>query len=362
MRKYVLGMEIGGTMIRVCIGDDHQKLYYIIAEPIDFSHGDQGIASQAISMIKRCIRKADTKISELLGLGIGAAGQPDEANGMIHNAANCPWKSMKLPGILSKELKIPIWVRNDVAVAVYAARKIGYGRQFSNLVPRWDAAMTIGTGTNIAIMYEDTLLLNSRNESLEWGHTKLNTDGRYLPSCGCGGQGCIESYISGAGIRTRTIDMLLERVRSEGSRLLNEPILEEARARVFGKAKVKGIKLQSLINAVHAEDVFSAYRKTKGRDRLSAKIIDDTSTYLAYAFASIIGSYPVIPYVEIFGSVALNNPKLVEAAVQKLEKDPIRFCNRDLSKQKTRFLVTGMQDIGLHGAVELAWFELNRIK
>jgi predicted NBD/HSP70 family sugar kinase len=359
MRKYVLGMEIGGTMIRVCIGDDHRKLYYIISEPIDFSHGDQGIASQAISMIRRCTKRADTKISELLGLGIGAAGQPDEANGMIHNAANCPWKSMKLPGILSKELKIPIWVRNDVAVAVYAARKIGYGKQFSNLVPRWDAAMTIGTGTNIAIMYEDTLLLNSRNESLEWGHTKLNTDSRYLPSCGCGGRGCIESYISGAGIRTRTIDMLLERSRPAGKKLLHEPILRETMLRVYRK-KGKDVRPQTLINMVHAEDVFAAYRKTNGRDKLSAKIVDDTSTYLAYAFASIIGSYPVIPYVEIFGSVALNNPKLVEAAIQKLEKDTIRFCNRDLSKQKTRFLVTGMQDIGLHGAVELAWFELNR--
>ncbi len=357
-----MGLEIGGTRIRVCIGDDNGKLYCIKTEHIDFSRGDNGVTEQIIKMIKATAKEGGLPLKEVLSLGIGSAGQPDIAKGIIYNPANCPWKIMKFPGKLEKELKIPIHIRNDVAIAVYAARKIGHGSKFSQLVPRWDAAMTIGTGTNLAVMYNSELLLNPMHESPEWGHCKLNTDAKYLPKCGCGGKGCIESYISGAGIRTRTIHMLEGVLKKKKSAILKDPILMEARKRLSKKrVDLKKFKPSDFINMVRTEDVYSAYKKTNGRDKTAKIIVDDTSTYMAYAFGNILSSYPLIPYIEIFGAVAINNPNLtVKDAVHKIKKNPIKFCNRDMERRHTQFLITNIQNIGLHGAVELAWFELKK--
>ncbi len=357
-KKYVMGLELGGSRLRACLGNDQGKIYCIKTDSIDFSHKDKGLTEQVLGIIKKTLKEARLSVDEILALGIGAAGHPDKEKGIISYAANCPWKVIKFPGVLEKKLKIPIYMRNDVAIAVYAARERGYGSKFSQLFPRWDAAMTIGTGTNLALMYNGELLLSPRNESLEWGHCKLNTDSKYMPECGCGGRGCIESYIGGSGIRTRTID-LLKKKSGELSR--RNPVLRETLRRISKGKKHEKIKTPDLVKSVRAEDVYAAFRKTKGRDRISKKIVDDTSTYMAYAFGNILSSYPLIPYVEIFGAVAINNPKLtVEAAVKKLEKDPERFCNRNLKNLHTEFLVTGMDNIGLHGAVELAWFGLNK--
>ncbi len=360
MKKYVLGMEMGGTSIRTCIGDKDGKIFCVRTENIDFKNGDQGIADQILRMVKACAKEAHLKLDEILGFGIGAAGQPDEEKGVIHNASNCPWKIMRFPGKIQKALKMPLWIRNDIAVAVYAARKLGVGKEYSTLSPRWDAAMTIGTGTNIALVYNGELLLNSKKQSMEWGHCKLNVDGGYLPKCGCGGRGCIESYVGGSGIRTRTIDFYSK--KKAGKKLLREPILAETRKRLSkGKKKPGKIKPADLVKHIRAEDVYGAYRKTKGKDPVSKKIVDDTSTYLAYAFGNILSSYPMIPYVEIFGSVAVKNPELtVGAAVNKLMKDPRKFCNRDLDVSRTEFRVTKIDRIGLHGAVEFAWHKLGK--
>ncbi|MBN2042869.1 MAG: ROK family protein [Candidatus Aenigmarchaeota archaeon] len=357
-----MGLEIGGTRIRICIGDDNGKIYCIKTEQIDFSHGDNGVTEQIIKMVKAAAKEGGLPVKDVLAMGIGSAGQPDKAKGIIYNPANCPWKIMKFPSKLEKELKIPIYLRNDVAIAVYAARKIGHGSKFSQLVPRWDAAMTIGTGTNLAVMYNDSLLLNPMDESPEWGHSKLNTDASYLPKCGCGGRGCIESYISGAGIRTRTLHVLEGILKKKKQAILKDPILVEAKKRLSKKrVDLKKMKPPEFIKMVKAEDVFNAYKKTNGRDKTAKTIVDDTSTYMAYAFGDILSSYPLIPYVEIFGAVAISNPELtVKEAVRKLRKTPIKFCNRDLERRHTQFLITNIQNIGLHGAVELAWFELDK--
>jgi len=111
---------------------------------------------------------------------------------------------------------------------------------------------------------------------------------------------------------------------------------------------------------LRAEDVFQLYkRQEKSRqkiDPIAKKIVEDTSTYLARAFAHVIQSYPLLPYVEVFGSVAEKDARLtVRAAVRKLKSDPGRYTNREADVHAfTQFLVTKLDNISLRGAVELA--------
>lgn len=377
MARCVVGIDMGGDKVRVCVGDDGGTLFAIKSEKVDFSssHADsiegknESVTKQILRMIEESVESAGRKISQIECFGIGAAGQPDEERGEIKHAANCPFTPLIFPRKIREQPEChgkPVWIRNDVAVVVYAARSRGHGLKFPN--SRYHAAMTIGTGTNLQIMVDGRMFEDEEGRSLEWGHNVLNVDPYdQLPECGCGKRGCIEAYISGTGIRNRTIRLLVDAYRSaEPEGIKNQPIIQQTITRLkkgkkgHEREEIDRLDPWMLIEKLRAEDVFQLYkRQEKARqkiDPIAKKIVEDTSTYLARAFAHVIQSYPLLPYVEVFGSVAEKDVRLtVRAAVRKLKSDPGRYTNREADVHAfTQFLVTKLDNISLRGAVELA--------
>jgi predicted NBD/HSP70 family sugar kinase len=228
--------------------------------------------------------------------------------------------------------------------------------------------MTIGTGTNLQIMVDGRMFEDEEGRSLEWGHNVLNVEPHdQLPECGCGKRGCIEAYISGTGIRNRTIRLLVDAYRpTEPSAIKNQPIIQQTIPRLKqGKSteqqdEVDELDPWMLIHELRAEDVYKLYKQqeklARGFDPIARKIVEETSTYLAHAFAHVIQSYPLLPYVEVFGSVGERDARLtVRAAVKKLKSDPGRYTNREADVPAfTQFLVTKLDNLSLRGAVELA--------
>jgi predicted NBD/HSP70 family sugar kinase len=374
MSRYVVGIDMGGTQVRVCVGDDRGQLHGIVGETVDFSTShaktierkNRSVTDQILRMIEESVATAACKMAEIECFGIGAAGQPDEKRGEIKHPANCPFTPQTFPRKIQGSYGKPVRIRNDVAVVVYAARNRGHGLKFPN--SRYHAAMTIGTGTNLQIMVDGRMFEDREGRSLEWGHNVLNVEPYdRLPECGCGKRGCIETYISGTGIRNRTIRLLVDAYRdTEPERIKAQPILQQTVARLKkGKNRdeqeaVDRLDPWMLIQQLRAQDVYLVYKQQekaqRGFDPIACRIIEETSTYLAYAFAHVIQSYPLLPYVEVFGSVAEKDARLtVRAAVKKLKADPGRYTNREADvKAFTQFLVTRLDDISLRGAVELA--------
>ncbi|NQT83040.1 ROK family protein [bacterium] len=374
MARYVVGIDMGGDKVRVCVGDDGGGLHGIKSEKVDFSSSharriagkNRSVTAQILRMIEESVESAGRKVSEIECFGIGAAGQPDEKRGQIKHPSNCTFTPLTFPGKIQQRYGKPVRIRNDVAVVVCAARSRGHGLKFPN--SRYHAAMTIGTGTNLQIMVDGRMFEDEEGRSLEWGHNVLNM-GPYdeLPECGCGKRGCIETYISGTGIRNRTIRLLADAYRSaEPERIKDQPIIRQTIARLKKRKKkeeqqeVDTLHPWMLVEKVRAEDVFGLYKQQeKARqeiDPIAKKIVEDTSTYLARAFAHVIQSYPLLPYVEVFGSVAEKDARLtVRAAVRKLKSAPGRYTNREADVHAfTQFLVTKLDNISLRGAVELA--------
>jgi len=374
MARYVVGIDMGGDKVRVCVGNDRGQLQGIKSEKVDFSTShartiggkNKSVTDQVLRMIDESIRAAGRKASDIKCFGIGAAGQPDEKRREIKHPANCTFTPLTFPGNVKKKYGKPVRIRNDVAVVVYAARSRGHGLKFPN--SRYHAAVTIGTGTNLQIMVDGRMFEDEEGRSLEWGHNVLNVDPYdQLPECGCGKRGCIEAYISGTGIRNRTIRLLVDAYRkAEPGKIKEQPIIQQTIARLKkGKSKAEQEEVDRLdpwmlIQELRAEDAFGLYKQQEkagqGIDPIAKKIVEDTSTYMAHAFAHVIQSYPLLPYVEVFGSVAEKDSRLtVRAAVRKLKSDPGRYTNREADVHAfTQFLVTKLDNISLRGAVELA--------
>jgi glucokinase len=374
MARYVVGIDMGGDKVGVCVGDDRGGLYGIKSEKVNFSTAhartiegkNKSVTEQILRMVKESVQGAGLQVSDIECFGIGAAGQPDERRGEIKHPANSPFTPLTFAGRIEERYGKPVRIRNDVAVVVYAAKSRGHGLKFPN--SRYHAALTIGAGTNLQIMVDGKMFEDEEGRSLEWGHNVLNVEPYdQLPECGCGKRGCIEAYISGTGIRNRTIRLLVDAYRgAEPERIKDQPIVGETLARLKKrktkeeKAEIDRLAPWMLIEKVRAEDVFGLYKKQEKSgvpiDPIAQKIVEDTSTYLAHAFAHVIQSYPLLPYVEVFGSVAEKDARLtVEAAVAKLKADPGRYTNReDDVPAFTQFLVTKLDSISLRGAVELA--------
>ena len=374
MSRYVVGIDMGGTQVRVCVGDDRGGLHGIVGETVDFSTShaktiqgkNRSVTEQILRLIEESVAAAGRKMSDIECFGIGAAGQPDEKRGEIKHPANCPYTPLTFPGKIRQTFAKPVRIRNDVAVVVYAARSRGHGPKFPN--SRYHAAMTIGTGTNLQIMVDGRMFEDEEGRSLEWGHNVLNVEPYdQLPECGCGKRGCIEAYISGTGIRNRTIRLLVDAYRpTEPSAIKKQPIIQRTIARLKkGKTSeeqqaIDRLDPWMLIHELRAEDVYKLYKQQeksrRGFDPIARKIVEETSTYLARAFAHVIQSYPLLPYLEVFGSVAERDARLtVRAAVKKLKSDPGRYTNREADVPAfTQFLVTKLDNLSLRGAVELA--------
>lgn len=374
MSRYVVGIDMGGTQVRVCVGDDEGQLHGILGETVDFSTShaktlegkNRSVTDQILRLVKKSVAAAGRKMADIECFGIGAAGQPDEKRGEIKHAANCTFTPLTFPGKIRDTFAKPVRIRNDVAVVVYAARSRGHGPKFPN--SQYHAAMTIGTGTNLQIMVDGRMFEDEEGRSLEWGHNVLNVEPYdQLPECGCGKRGCIETYISGTGIRNRTLRLLVDAYRpAEPTAIKKQPIVEQTIVRLKKKKSKEELKAVDelhpwmLLHALRAEDVYRLYKQQEksrqGFDPIAKKIVEETSTYLAHAFAHVIQSYPLLPYVEVFGSVAEGDARLtVQAAVKKLKSDPGRYTNREADVRAfTRFLVTKLDNISLRGAVELA--------
>ena len=374
MSRCVVGIDMGGTQVRVCVGDDEGRLHGIVGEAVDFSTShaktlegkNRSVTEQILRLVEKSVAAVGWTMPDIECFGIGAAGQPDEKRGEIKHAANCTFTPLTFPGKIRETFDKPVRIRNDVAVVVYAARSRGHGPKFPN--SRYHAAMTIGTGTNLQIMVDGRMFEDEEGRSLEWGHNVLNVEPYdKLPECGCGKKGCIETYISGTGIRNRTLRLLVDAYRTaEPSAIKKQPIVQQTIARLKTKKSreeqqaVDELHPWMLVHELRAEDVYRLYKEQEksgeGFDPIAQEIVEQTSTYLAHAFAHVIQSYPLLPYVEVFGSVAEGDARLtVQAAVKKLKSDPGRYTNREADVRAfTRFLVTKLDNISLRGAVELA--------
>ena len=180
--RFVVGIEVGGTNVSVCVGvRDGLIEESKVREEVDY-RSDSCFSAQVLRITSEAINRVNLREKDIVLYGVGAAGQPTQ-DGTIVGAANCPFEQT-FPRLFGNK-KI---VRNDVAAAVHAARKIGHGHHMfeGQKSPRYDAAMVRGTGLNMQVLIDGELMMSWDGKASEFGHIDLNGEGALL-DCFCGG-------------------------------------------------------------------------------------------------------------------------------------------------------------------------------
>jgi glucokinase len=183
--KYSLGVDLGGTNIKIGIVSDQGKLITSTSVKTEAEMGPKKIISNMIDGIETVLKQCKCKIQ---GIGIGCPGVVSTKKGIIENAPNLPgWKNIKLSSLISKKFGYDVFVENDANAAAIGELMFGAGKKYSSFV-----MVTLGTGVGGGIVYKKKIYRGELGAAGEIGHVSIDVHG---PKCNCGSTGCIESYI-----------------------------------------------------------------------------------------------------------------------------------------------------------------------
>ena len=188
-----IGVDLGGTKIEVAaLGADGQYLARRRA-PTPASY------DAAINAIRALIDDIETSTGAVGSVGVGAPGSISPSTGLVRNA-NTLWLNGKAPRLdLETALSRPVRLANDANCMALSEAIDGAAAG-----ARTAFAVILGTGCGGGVVIDGRLVEGANGVGGEWGHLPLpwaTGDEANTPACWCGRRGCLETWISGSGLR-----------------------------------------------------------------------------------------------------------------------------------------------------------------
>ena len=192
VRKYYVGIDLGGTFIKGGIVDD---LGHIICEdktPTESEKGAEGVATNIANLAKRLMAKVGLEADDMEGLGMGVPGMIDSKAGNVIYSNNLKWKDFQIGETVSKLTGLKVKIANDANVAALGEVKFGAAKEFDDAV-----LLTLGTGVGGGIVVDGKLVEGNKSAGAELGHMVIECGGE---QCTCGRKGCLEAYASATAL------------------------------------------------------------------------------------------------------------------------------------------------------------------
>ena len=194
MAKNRIGIDVGGTNVKIALVDDKGNILYSNSVPTRAEMGYEYTVTNIKQAIYELMKETKLSTKDIEGIGFGFPGQVDYKAGVVRNAPNIPgWVEVPIAKLIEDEFHIPTRVDNDVRCAALGELNYGAGKGCENLI-----CITVGTGIGSGLIVNGKLVRGADNAAGEIGHIKLNMQGG--PLCGCGDRGCLEAYASGPSI------------------------------------------------------------------------------------------------------------------------------------------------------------------
>lgn len=186
------GIDLGGTKIELAAIEDSGAIRWRRRVPTP--RGDYEATLRAMAAL---VAEAEAELGARASVGVATPGSLSPRTGRLRNSNSVCLNGRPLGEDLAALLDRPVRLANDAnCLALSEARDgaaAGAGTVF---------AAILGTGTGAGIAVDGTVLSGANGIAGEWGHNPLPWPGPGEtpgPSCWCGLQGCIETFLSGPG-------------------------------------------------------------------------------------------------------------------------------------------------------------------
>jgi fructokinase len=194
-----IGVDLGGTKIEAIVLDDDGAER--VRRRIDSPQGSYHATIDAIAGLVSAVAE-ETDCRKDLGVGIGIPGATSPETGNVKNA-NSTWLiGHPLDRDLTDALARPVRIANDANCFAVSEATDGAGANYGMVF-----GIILGTGVGGGIAIDGRTHTGINAIAGEWGHNPLpwpqNGDGvneHAGPTCYCGKQGCIETFLSGPAL------------------------------------------------------------------------------------------------------------------------------------------------------------------
>lgn len=194
MEQIIVGVDIGGTAIKMALITPDGELVTKVQEPTPVAQGEDGILQKVAQMTQELLHKHGFSTEQACGIGVGVPGPIDAENGVVLQAVNLHWRQ---PVLLREKLEaltgLPVAVENDANMAALGEMWQGAGLGAKDLV-----VITLGTGVGGGIIVDGNVVHGINGVGGEIGHITMTPNSGSI--CNCGKTGCLETYTSATAI------------------------------------------------------------------------------------------------------------------------------------------------------------------
>ena len=256
MKNLAIGVDLGGTNLRIAAVDDQGTLIDKVSLSTEVSLGRDRVIDDMCGAIEQVLAKY-ANAATLLGIGIGVPGIIDMQTGLLRESPNLPgWADYPVRAEIERRLKTVVILENDANVAALGEKWLGAAREFDDM-----AMLTLGTGVGGGLVLRGAIWHGMNGMAGEWGHTNVEPEGH---PCGCGSRGCLEQYASATAMLRMAKETAAANPNSALARAAKDPGFnsksvydlamqgdEDAR-KVFGRVgRALGIVLSGMVNGLN---------------------------------------------------------------------------------------------------------------
>lgn len=310
MGKYCIGVDIGGTTVKIGLFTAEGKIEdkWEIATRKD--EGGSLILSDIAASVEEKLQAEGIQKADVIGIGMGIPG-PITEDGTVLKCVNLGWGIFNVAEEVTKLTGIEnVKVGNDANVAALGEMWQGGGKGHKNMV-----MMTLGTGVGGGIILNEKILTGSKGAAGEIGHITVNYDEE--DTCNCGKRGCLEQFASATGIVKEAKRLLL---------VSNKP------------SKLRELQYLS------AKGIFDV---AKEGDELANDLVDQLTHYLGIAASHIAAV--VDPEVFVIGGGVSKAGDILTTGIKENYEKNVMFA---LQNKEFKLAELG-NDAGIYGCAKM---------
>jgi len=199
MKKYAIGVDIGGTKCAVVLGKgalseelDPDFILDRVEFPTEPENGPQPALDQICQSIDRLLSGRRIGADALVGIGVSCGGPLDSEAGLILSPPNLStWDRIPITRLLGSRYGTVCRLQNDANAGALAEWCFGAARGLKDVV-----FLTFGTGMGAGLILNRQLYCGANGMAGEVGHMRMAQNG----PVGYGKIGSFEGFCSGGGL------------------------------------------------------------------------------------------------------------------------------------------------------------------
>lgn len=192
-----VGIDLGGTNVAFGITKEDGTLICKSSVPTKRDLDADALTVYIAESVFKWLEEQGIKESDIVSIGIGVPGIPDDTNGVIVYTTNLPFYHTKAREIFHRYTKLPLRMSNDANCAALGEVICGAAKGYKTSL-----TITLGTGVGGGVIIDGKIFEGFNGAGGELGHMKIHTDGAL---CGCGRKGCLEAHASATALIRETV-------------------------------------------------------------------------------------------------------------------------------------------------------------